>query len=189
MGGCAVEADIAIILLLAGGFILGVVRGAVRQLIVLGAWLVAFLLAPYLRPLVGDWITANTTEYSREYVDMMAFLASFIVLFALAVIVIQIGGATIQLSQRAGVDEILGGFLMMGAALLAVAAVVIAIDSYYVNPILGGAEQPIIHEIHLALERSAIVDAMHNALIPGLIAILGPLLPADIRTLYVTTGT
>jgi hypothetical protein len=120
---------------------------------------------------------------------MMAFLASFIVLFALAVIVIQIGGATIQLSQRAGVDEILGGFLMMGAALLAVAAVVIAIDSYYVNPILGGAEQPIIHEIHLALERSAIVDAMHNALIPGLIAILGPLLPADIRTLYVTTGT
>ena len=185
MGGCAVEADIAIVILLTAGFVLGVVRGSVRQLIVLGAWLVAFLIAPYLRPLVGDWILANTHEYSREYVDMLAFFASFVVLFLLALVVIEIGGHTIQLSQRAGVDEIMGGFLMMGAALLFVAAVVIALDSYYVNPVVGAAEQPIIHDIQNALERSAIVDAMHNALIPGLIAILGPLLPSDIRTLYV----
>jgi uncharacterized membrane protein required for colicin V production len=179
-----VEADIAIVILLVAGFILGVVRGAVRQLIVLGAWVVAFLVSPYLRPTVGDWILANTPDYSREYVDMLAFVASFFVLFLLAVVVIQVGGKTVQLSQRPGVDEVLGGFLMMGAALLSIAAVVIALDTYYLNPVVGAAEQPFVHDLYNALERSAIVDGMRNALIPGLIAILGPLLPGDIRVLY-----
>jgi len=179
-----VEVDVVLVVLLVAGFLLGFVRGAVRQLIVLGAWLVAFLIAPYLRPLVGDWILANTAAYSREYVDMLAFLASFAVLFLLALVVIEIGGHTVQLSQRPAVDETLGGFLMLGATLLSIAAIVIALDSYYLNPVVGAAEQPIVHDIHAALERSAIVAAMHNALIPGLTAILGPLLPADIRSLY-----
>jgi uncharacterized membrane protein required for colicin V production len=179
-----VEVDLAIIILLVAGFLLGIVRGAVRQLIVLGAWLVAFLISPYLRPFVGDWIVANTSEYSREYVDMLAFTATFLVLFVLAVVIIEIGGRTVKLSERPLVDDVLGGFLMLGATLLAIASVVIALDSYYLNPVVGAAEQPFIHDLYNALERSAIVDAMHNALIPGLVAILGPLLPGDIRALY-----
>lgn len=178
------EVDVVLIVLLVAGFLLGYVRGALRQLIVLGAFLVAFLVAPYLRAPVGDFIMANAHEYSREYVDMLAFLASFVVLFLVALLVIEIGGKTVHLSERPLVDELLGGFVMLGVTLLAIAAVVIALDSYYLNPVLGATEQPIVHEIHAALERSAIVDAMHNALIPGLIAILGPLLPPDIRSLY-----
>ena len=187
MDGCAVEVDVVLIVVLVTGFLLGYVRGALRQLIVLGAFFVAFLIAPYLRSPVGDWIMANTHEYTREYVDMLAFLASFLVLFLLALIVIEIGGKTVHLSQRPAVDELLGGFLMLGATLLSIAAVVIALDSYYLNPVFGGAELPIVSSIQSALDKSSIVDAMHNALIPGLIAILGPLLPEDIHHLY-TTG-
>jgi uncharacterized membrane protein required for colicin V production len=185
MGVCAVEVDAILVVLLVTGFLLGYVRGALRQLIVLGAWLVAFLIAPYLRPPVGDFILANTHEYTREYVDMLAFLTSFVVMFLLALVVIELGGKTIHLSKRPVVDEVLGGFLMLGATLLSIAAVVIALDSYYLNPVVGAAEQPFIHDIQNGLARSAIVDSMHNALIPALIALLGPLLPADIRNLYV----
>ena len=130
---------------------------------------------------------SNAADYSREYVDMLAFLASFLVLFLIALLVIEIGGHTVQLSQRPAVDEMLGGFLMLGVTLLSIAAVVIAFDTYYLNPVLGAAEQPFVSDIHAALERSAIVDAMHNALIPGLVAILGPLMPDDIRNLYAHT--
>jgi len=185
MGVCAVEVDVILVVLLVTGFLLGYVRGALRQLIVLGAWLVAFLIAPYLRSPVGDFILANTHEYTREYVDMLAFLASFVVMFLLALVVIELGGKTIHLSKRPVVDEVVGGFLMLGATLLSIAAIVIALDSYYLNPVIGAIEQPFIHDIHNGLERSAIVDAMHYALIPALIALLGPLLPADIRNLYV----
>ncbi len=82
-------------------------------------------------------------------------------------------------------DEILGGFLALGATLLAIATVAIALDTYYAGtPQPGAAEIQFVRELHLAFERSAIIRQMHEALIPGLIAILGPLLPQDIRAVY-----
>ena len=98
------EVDVALLILLAAAFLLGVLRGAVRQLIVIGAWLVTFVVAAYLRPTVGDWIASNAPEYSRAHVEMLAFAASFL--------------------------------------------------------------------------------AMHDSLIPGLMALLGPVLPLDIRAGY-----
>ena len=53
------EVDIALILLLAAGFLLGVARGGVRQLIVLGAWLLTFILSAHLVRPLGDWIAGN----------------------------------------------------------------------------------------------------------------------------------
>jgi membrane protein required for colicin V production len=180
-----VEVDIALVVLLAAGFLLGVLRGAVRQLIVLGAWLVTFVVAAYLRPAVGDFIAGNTPAFSREHIDMLAFVSAFLVLFALAVIVIEIGGHTVQLTQRVAVDELLGGFLALGATLLAIASVVIAMDTYYLaGPPIGAQEHELVRNIHAAFERSSIVGAMHSSLIPGLIAILGIVLPADVRAVY-----
>lgn len=179
------EVDVVLLVLLAAGFLLGILRGALRQLIVIGAFLVTFVAAAYLRTVVGDWILANAHDYSRDYADMLAFMGTFLVLFALAVLVIEVGGKTIHLSQRVAVDEILGGFLMLGATLLAIAGLVIALDSYYaVNPVIGASELDMVRELHAALGRSAIVRFMHDALIPGLMAVLGPVLPADIRAVY-----
>ena len=179
------EADIALIVVLAAAFLLGYLRGAVRQLIVVGAFLVAFIVAAYMRGIVGDWIASNASAYPREHVDMLAFLASFLVLFSLAVLVIEIGGSTIQLTRRATLDQLLGGFLAVGAALLTIAAVAIALDTYYLaGPVPGAAELGITRDLYLAFERSGIVRAMHDSLIPGLIALLGPLLPQDIRAVY-----
>jgi membrane protein required for colicin V production len=180
-----VEVDVVLVVLLAAGFLLGVLRGAVRQLIALGAWVIAFIVAAYLRSLVGDWIASNAPQYSREYVDMLAFLGSFLVLFTLAVLVIEIGGSTIHLTQRVAVDEVLGGLLALGFTLLSIAAVVIALDSYYAaNPPTGATELDMVHQLHSALARSAIVSSMHDSLIPGLIALLGPLLPSNIPAVY-----
>lgn len=185
MGGCAVEVDIALVLLLAAGFLLGVARGGVRQLIVLGAWLVTFILSAHLRGPLGDWIAGNAAAYSRAHVDMLAFLAGFLVLFGLAVLIIEIGGSTIRLTKRVGVDQILGGILALGATLLMIAAVTVALDSYYaLSPPPGAAEFDLVHKLNEAFDRSAIIGFLHDSLIPGLMALLGPLLPADIRAVY-----
>jgi len=180
-----VEVDVVLVVFFAAAFLLGVLRGAVRQLIVLGAWLVIFLVSAYLRPLVGDWIASNRVDLTREYVDMLAWLITFLVLFALALAIIEIGGSTIHLTQRVAVDEVLGGFLALGVAILVVASIAIILDSYYAGPPqVGAAEVDIIRELHNALQRSAIVQQMHQSLIPGLVAILGPLLPQSIRAVY-----
>jgi len=180
-----VEVDVVLVVFFAAAFLLGVLRGAVRQLIVLGAWLVIFLISVYLRPIVGDWIASNRPEFSREYVDMLAWLVTFLVLFLLAVLVIEIGGSTIHLTQRVAVDEVLGGFLALGVAILVMASVVIILDSYYGStPPPGAADVAIVREVHEAFQRSAIIQQMHQSLIPGLVAILGPLLPQNVRAVY-----
>ena len=179
------EVDVALLILLAAGFLLGVLRGAVRQLIVLGAWLVTFIVAAYLRPTVGDWIALNAGEYSRAHVDMLAFAGSFLVLLTLAVLVIEIGGRTVQLTQRVAVDEILGGFLALGATILVIGSFAIIFDTYYATgPSLANAELDIARQLNAAFGRSAIIRAMHDSLIPGLVALLGPVLPPDIRAVY-----
>lgn len=179
------EVDVALLILLAAGFLLGVLRGAVRQLIVIGAWLVTFIVAAYLRPVVGDWIASNAAEYSREHVEMLAFAGLFLVLFTLAVLVIEIGGSTIQLTQRVAVDEVLGGFLALGATILLIGTLAIIFDTYYAaNPSLANSELEIARQLNAAFDRSAIIRAMHDSLIPGLMALLGPVLPPDIRAVY-----
>ena len=179
------EVDVALLIFMAAGFMLGVLRGAVRQLIVLGAWLVTFILAAYLRPTVGDWIASNASDYPREHVEMLAFALTFLVLFTVAVLVIEIGGKTIQLTQRVAVDEILGGFLALGVSILVIGSLAIIFDTYYAaGPSLANSELDIARSLNAAFGRSAIVSAMHDSLIPGLIALLGPVLPADIRAVY-----
>jgi uncharacterized membrane protein required for colicin V production len=180
-----VEADLVLGALLVIGILLGVFRGAVRQLIIVGAWIVVFIASIYFRQVVGDFIVGNLPEYTREYIDMLAFLSTFVIVFTLVVIIVELRGATVHLSKRPAVDEILGALLGLGWMLLAIASVIIALDSFYLLDSSAGADEiPIIQEIHLAFERSAIVTALRDSLIPGLIAILGFLLPGEIRALY-----
>lgn len=179
------EVDVALVVLLAAGFLLGVLRGGVRQLIVLGTWLVAFILSAHLRGPIGDWIAAQAPQYARAHVDMLAFMLTFLVLFGLAVLIVEIGGNTIHLTRRVAVDQVLGGVLAVGATLLMIAAIAIALDSYYaLNPPAGAVEVDLVHQLNAAFGRSAIIGFLHDSLIPGLIALLGPLLPADIRAVY-----
>ena len=179
------EADLVIGGLLVIGVLLGVFRGALRQLIILGAWIVVFIVSIYLRQTVGDFLVGNLPEFSREYIDMLAFLSTFVILFTLVVIVVELRGATVHLSKRPAVDEILGALLGLGWMVLAVASFSIALDSFYLlGQPAGAVEITIVREIHQAFDRSAIVATLHDSLIPGVVAILGFLLPSEIRALY-----
>lgn len=179
------EADIALVFFFAGAFLLGIFRGAVRQMIALGAWLVSFIVAAYLRTPVGDWIAAQARQYSSDHVEMLAFALVFLVLFTIAVLVIEIGGSTSRLTQRPAVDEILGGLVGLGVAVLVVGAILIMLGTYYAaSPPQGAAEFDFARAVQSALDRSAIARQLHESLVPGLIALLGPLLPGDIRAVY-----
>ena len=179
------EADLALIVLLVGAFVVGYLRGAVRQLIVLGTWVVLFIASAHLRPVVGDFIADNMPQYSGDYIDMLAFLSTFLILFPLAVAAIELRGATVQLTRRQVFDEILGGLLALGWMLFAIATVAIGLDSFYLLDAAAGADEiGFVRDLYSAFERSGIVRYMHESLIPALLALLGPLLPADIRAVY-----
>jgi membrane protein required for colicin V production len=180
-----VVADIGLVLFFAAAFVVGVLRGSVRQLIALGAWLIAFVVAAYLRGPVGDWIAGQARQFSREYVDMLAFGLAFVVLLTFAVIIVEIGGSRVHLTQRVAVDDVLGGFLALGVAVLALGAFMIILDSYYAaDPATGATQFGLVHDMRTALDASGIANSLRGSLIRGLVALLGPLLPSDVRAVY-----
>ena len=172
--------DIALLLIFVGAFLIGILRGALRQLITLGAWLVAFVLAAYVRQPVGDWI-ATQADYSRQYVDMLGFGLAFLVLFGLALVVIQIGGRTVQLVERPGLDEALGGVLGIAWAVMAITALLIVLNTYYADPLRLSNELAVVRDLNNGLRQSSIGSALYQQAVPGLLSILGPLLPAEVR--------
>lgn len=174
--------DIVLIALLGAGFLLGYFRGAVRQLLTLGAWLVAFLLAAHARPVAADWLAAQWREYSLPYVEMLAFGILFAALVAVGLALAQFTGGRITLTRHEWIDDILGGLLGMGIVALTTASVYVILATIY-----GGAavvtEEDVgwLRELHAALGDSAIVNQLRQSLLPGLGSILSPLLPPDVR--------
>jgi uncharacterized membrane protein required for colicin V production len=174
-------ADIVLFGLFVGAFLLGYVRGAIRQLLALGAWLVIFIVSAHLRSPIGDWLRTIDARWSENYADMLAFLLVFALLFGIALVFIEFTGATIQVSKTQVIDDLLGGVLMVGVAMLVVASLVFALDTYYgVTQTVATTEIGLITDTYALLEGSAIVDVLRRGLIPGLVSLIGPVLPPDV---------
>jgi uncharacterized membrane protein required for colicin V production len=176
--------DIALGAFFVGAFLLGMLRGAVRQLMAFGAWLVTFVVAAYVRDPLGNWYLGQQPQLSVHYAHMVAFLASFVVLFAVAVLVIEVTGANVHLIRALWGERLLGGLLALGVAVLAVASAMITLDSYYaVSQPVGEAELGPVRALVDALQVSAVSHSLHGSFIRGLITLLGPLLPGDVHVL------
>jgi len=175
------EVDFAILILLIASVLLGILRGAVRQIVAFGVWFVTFVVAAYARVPVGGWVKDQNTAYSQGYSEMLGFLLCFVILFGIALAVVEIGGSTIQLSRRPLVDELVGGLVMFAVAVLFVASVVIVLETYYAaGPPPTEPQMEVVRDLYFALQRSAIVQQMHNTLMPGLLTLLSPLLPTSV---------
>ena len=175
-------ADVAIILLLVGAVLLGVFRGALRQFLALGAWLVGFILAAHLRPPIADYLIAQEPDFSRQYANMFAFVISYVVIVGLAVIVIEIGGRTVQLTSRPLVDEVVGGVAMLLLGILAITGLEVALDTYFSVPAGGPtAEIEFLRSLNVELEKSTIAGTLRDTLDPAIKTLLGPLLPSDVH--------
>lgn len=176
------EVDLVLVVLLAGGFLLGFLRGVMRQLIALAAWVVCFIVAAQLQRPMADWMVEQEPQFSLQYVDMLAFGAVFLVLFGGALVVIEVVGKVSDLTTHPALDEVLGGLLAVGVVLLTIASLIVILNTYY------GLESPgptaqigILADAHDLLERSAICGWLTDSLIPGLGSLFGLVLPEGVR--------
>ncbi len=173
--------DIVLFVILVAAILLGVGRGSVRQLLAFGAWLVTFIVAAYARAPLSEWVMGQFPAVSREHAYMTAFVLAFLVLFGIALIVVQVTGLKVQLTMRPFVDEAIGGAVMFVVAVLAISSVILALDTYYAGAIPGEPEVSLINNLHDALGQSAIATNLRQIINPVLLGLLGPLLPADVR--------
>ena len=179
-------ADGVLVVLFAIAFFVGYTQGVLRQLLGIGIFLVAFIVGSYLRSPVGAWLASNWTWLPVEFSLMIAFTASFLALLGVMTLGVQVYYRRVMLAPRYAVlDELAGGVLAVAILFLVVAVLVLNGDSYYHSV---GAQPPTgdvgwMRSLYGAFDGSALVHAMRGGLIPGLLALLGPLLPEAVRTL------
>jgi uncharacterized membrane protein required for colicin V production len=184
--GSLTLADGVIVALCAVAFFVGYTQGVLRQLLGIGVFLVAFIIAAYLRSPVGAWLASNWTWLPLEFSAMVAFAASFLVLLGVLTLGVQVYYQRVTLASRYAVlDEIAGGVLAVLIVLLVLAVLVLAGDSYYhgvgLHPPTGDVGW--MRSLFDAFDGAALVHFIRNGLIPGMLALLGPLLPDAVRSL------
>ena len=82
-------------------------------------------------------------------------------------------------------DEILGGVLGVVQAVLIVACVITIFDSFFRLPVAIGANQvQVFKDIFDLMNASQVAIPFRETIIPLLVAVTGPLLPADIQALF-----
>jgi uncharacterized membrane protein required for colicin V production len=177
-------ADIVLLLLLAGSFLLGFFQGLVRQLLSLVGWFFAFTFAANLKGWFGGWLSQYWTHLQPTYSEMVAFGVIFVVLLVVAQILIQVAYKRTPIFARMSfVDEVLGGTLAVGLAVLLLASFVVVLNTHYGGVGSSGAnEVEWISAVYAGLNDSAVVGALRGALIPGMLAVFGPFIPSDVQS-------
>ena len=174
-------ADIAIVVLLIGFLLVGLFRGALRQLLALGATLVAFVVAAHGRHFLGEYMRAQEPDFSVQYASMLGFLVTFLILLIAVLAIIELSGRTVTLSNRAMVEEVVGGVALLLVGIFAITGVLYALDTYFAAPSGFTAEVDLVRQLRTALGESRIATVLHDTLVPLVQSLLGPLLPADVR--------
>lgn len=174
-------ADIAIVVLLIVFLLIGLFRGALRQLLALGAWLVAFVVAAQARGFLADWMRAQEPDFSVQYANMLGFLVTFLIVLLAALAIIELSGRAVTLSSRELVESVVGGAALLLVGILAITGVLFALDTHYALPPGFTAEVDLVRQLHTALADSRIATVLHDTLVPLVQSLLGPLLPPDVR--------
>ncbi len=176
------NADVILLLVIAGAFLVGFFWGVVRGLLALAACCVVFVLAAQLSVPVGDYFAGQWTNLGTGYVHTMAFLFGFAVLFTVALVLIHFGTHAGDVSRFPLLDDILGGLLAVAIAILTVAFVTMILQtSYGPAAVPGGADAEWSLNLYHALIGSTVGGQIAQSLVPGLISLFGPLLPGSVR--------
>ena len=159
--------DYAVLLIVGASVLLSVMRGFVREVLALAAWVIAFVAATLLAGTVAGWIGQSIEDESWR--ALAAFvLVFFVVLVGMSLTAMAVSG----LLKKAGLgleDRLLGGFFGFARGLLIVMVAVL------LGGLTGLPRQPVWNDAVL----SPPLEALAGAVKPWLPEILASNLSYD----------
>ncbi len=178
--------DLLATLFLFGMFVLGFAQGTIRRLLGIASILFSFLLAGQLRQPLGEFLASNWTQFPAEYSFMLAYLFVFAFAAILFSIIIQSFYKHQPLFETSRfADEVIGGVLGVVQGILLIGIGIVILDSYFQlflpeNP----NELGVLRSIYDFYDPSAMAGFYRETLIPAFFAILGPLVPDEIKAFF-----
>ena len=179
--------DLLIVVYFVAFFVLGFAQGAIRRLLGIASMLFSFLLAANLARPLGDFLSANWTQFPPEYSYMIGFLTIFVAGVVAFALVIQSYYHPQPLFKRARfADEALGGILGLVQAALLFGIVLVILDSFFAKPGIAqdAQELPFLRDLWNALDGSKFAEPFRTTLIPAFFFVFGFFVPDSIEANY-----
>ncbi|HEU4671512.1 MAG TPA: CvpA family protein [Candidatus Limnocylindrales bacterium] len=179
--------DLLVILFLFAMFVLGFAQGTIRRLLGLASIVFSFLLASQLRDPVGGFLATNWTQLPKEYDVMFGYLVVFVAASVAFSVVIQGFYRKQPLFEKyTVVDELIGGLLGIVQAVVILAAVIVILDSFYRIPGIApdNDELKVLRDVFNAYNDSRTATVFREAIIPASFAVIGGLVPGDVRSFF-----
>ncbi|MFO7532623.1 MAG: CvpA family protein [Candidatus Limnocylindrales bacterium] len=180
--------DIYLLVIIVSTLVVGFFWGAVRSLMLLAGWLLVFLVGAHLKVELGAYLTRQWTSYPPGFSDMAAFGIIYVGLLLAAPVVIFIGTRGGQsVSRYQVIDDLAGALVAVFVAVLGVAGLLIILSTFYgtgatvVDPLGGPAWTA---NLYQSLLNSSIGSSIERHLVPLIGAVLGPILPIDVREVF-----
>ena len=180
--------DIFLLVAVVSTLIVGFFWGAARSIMLVAAWLLAFLLGAYLKLELGGYLASQWTQYPASFSEMAAFGIIYLGLLLAAPILIVIGtrGST-RVTRYQVLDDLVGALFAVFVAVLGIAGLIIVLSTFYgtgevVIDSTGSPEW--VASVYENLLSSTIGGGVNRHLVPLLGTLIGPSLPADVREVW-----
>jgi uncharacterized membrane protein required for colicin V production len=180
--------DIFLLVIVVSTLVVGFFWGAVRSVMLLAAWLLAFLAASYLKLEFGSYLNSQWINFDASFNEMAAMGIIFLgILIAAPIIIIIITRGNQRISRYQVLDDLVGAMFALFVAVLGIAGLMIIMSTFYMpeGPVVfaeGGPEWAA--DLYQALRASNIGNGVEERLIPLIGIILGPILPASMREVF-----
>jgi uncharacterized membrane protein required for colicin V production len=170
-----------------GGFIFGGWRtGFLRRVLGLVFLAISFLAGAYFRVPVGAAAAAFFPSIPQDYANLVGYTIVFPVVLATLHIVsakvigdVRLQGISKELDQ--GLGAVFGGL----EAVLILSAVVVILDTYFgtSSHLPQAGDYAYLKSLTQALNSTTTVGLLRGSTVPVVLAVLGPVLPTDLRSL------
>jgi uncharacterized membrane protein required for colicin V production len=180
--------DVFLLVIIVSALIVGFFWGGVRSLMLLAAWLLAFLAGAYLKLELGSYLAAQWPNFTPTWSEMAAFALIYMgLLLAAPILIVILSRSGQQLTRYQVLDDGLGALLAVVVAVLGLAGLMIVFSTYYdasetfIDP-QGGPDWSA--TMFQSLLTSNIGAWIYEHVVPPIGTLLGPILPADVREVF-----
>jgi uncharacterized membrane protein required for colicin V production len=180
--------DVFLLVIIVSALIVGFFWGAVRSLMLLAAWLLAFLAGAYLKLEFGSFLAAQWPNFSSSWSEMAAFGLIFMgLLLAAPILIVVLSRSGQQVTRSQVLDDVVGAAVAAFVAVLGIAGLMIVFSTYYdatetfIDP-TGGPDWTA--TMFQSLLTSNIGGEIYERIVPVIGTLLGPILPIDVRAVF-----
>jgi len=180
--------DIFLLVIIVSTLVVGFFWGAARSLLLVAAWLLAFLAGAYLKLELGAYLAKQWDNFPAAYSEMAAFGLIYMgLLLAAPVFIVVVTRGNQHVTRSQVLDDLVGAVFAVFVAVLGIAGVLIVLATFYdtteiIIEAQGGPAWTA--TLYQSLLDSTIGSGINDELVPIIGTLLGPILPADVREVF-----